>query len=271
MKKASAISLQAVIYAGYRSTMDPIFLPEGPALIIDEGERRILVVADTHFGAESELGRRGVHIKSNTEKRLSRLLDCIEKSDADLLLLLGDVKNSVPVTSRQEFTEMPGIFSVIRSRIEFRVLPGNHDAGIGRFLREGELLRATGEIIDGTGYMHGHTFPAPELTGGLIVAGHHHPVVHLYDEVGCFMRGIPAFVLAEIDDSALGMKECRPGTRVLFVPAFFELAGGMDVCELKESGLSPLSRCIIEETADVFLADGTYINTIGGIAADKSD
>lgn len=76
------------------------------------------------------------------------------------------------------------------------------------------------------------------------------------------MKGVPAFVLAEIDDDCLNMKDNRPGTRVLFVPAFFELAGGMDVCEIKKSGLSPLSRCIIEETADVFLADGTYVNTI---------
>lgn len=251
--------------------MMPEFMPEGPALVIEDEGKRILVIADTHFGAESELERRGVHIRSNTPGRLGRLLDCIDASGADLLLLLGDVKHSVPVTSWQEMREMPEILSAVRSRIELKVLPGNHDAGIERFLKEEEILPRNGYIINKTGYMHGHTFPAPELTGGLIVAGHHHPVVHLYDEVGCFMKGVPAFVLAEIDDDCLNMKDNRPGTRVLFVPAFFELAGGMDVCEIKKSGLSPLSRCIIEETADVFLADGTYVNTIGGLAADKSD
>lgn len=251
--------------------MKPEFLPQGPAIVIEEEGERILVAADTHFGAESELKRKGVHIMSNTPGRLRRLLECIEISGAGLLLLLGDVKHSVPVTSWQEMKEMPEIFSAIRSRIGLKVLPGNHDAGIERFLHEDELLPKTGAMINSTGYMHGHTFPSPEITGGLIVAGHHHPVVHLYDEVGCFMRGVPAYVLAEIDDDSLNMKDLRPGTRVLFVPAFFELAGGMDVCELKKSGLSPLSRCIIEETADVFLADGTYIDTIGGIAAGKCD
>jgi len=251
--------------------MKPEFLPQGPAFVVEEDDMRILVVADTHFGAESDLKRKGVHIMSNTPERLNRLLECIDISGADLLLLLGDVKHSVPVTSWQEKKEMPEIISAVRSKIELKVLPGNHDAGIELFLREDELLPRTGARINNTGYMHGHTFPAPEITGGLIVVGHHHPVVHLYDEVGCFMRGVPAYVLAEIDEDSLNMKDARPGTRVLFAPAFFELAGGMDVCELKKSGLSPLSRCIIEETADVFLADGTYIDTIGGIAAGKSD
>ncbi|MBN1432519.1 MAG: metallophosphoesterase [Methanomicrobiaceae archaeon] len=251
--------------------MKPEFIPKGPAIVIEEDDRRILVVADTHFGAESELKRRGVHIMSNTPERLLRLLECIEVSGADLLLLLGDVKHSVPVTSWQEMKEMPDILTAIRSKIDLKVLPGNHDAGIERFLRDDEILPRNGVMINKTGYMHGHTFPSTDITGGLIIAGHHHPVVNLYDDVGCFMRGAPAFVLAEIDDGSMNMKDCRPGTRVLFVPAFFELAGGMDVCELKKSGLSPLSRCIIEDTADVFLADGTYINTIGGISADKSD
>lgn len=251
--------------------MKPEFLPQGPAFVVEGDDMRILVAADTHFGAESELKRRGVHIMSNTPERLNRLLECIEVSGADLLLLLGDVKHSVPVTSWQEKKEMPEILSAIRSKIELKVLPGNHDAGIELFLREDELLPRTGARINNTGYMHGHTYPSPDITGGLIVAGHHHPVVNLYDEVGCFMRGVPAYVLAEIDEESMKMKDLRPGTRVLFAPAFFELAGGMDVCSLKKSGLSPLSRCIIEETADVFLADGTYIDTIGGIAAGKSD
>ena len=251
--------------------MKPEFLPQGPALVIEDDGLRILVVADTHFGAESELCRKGVHIMSNTPDRLNRLLECIDTSGASLLLLLGDVKQSVPVTSWQEKKEMPEILSAIRSKIELKVLPGNHDAGIERFLEPGELFQKTGVVIKNTGYMHGHTFPDPGITGRLIVAGHHHPVINLYDEVGCFLRGAPAYVLAEIDDASLKMKGLVPGTRVLFVPAFFELAGGMDVCGLKKSGLSPLARSIIEDTADVFLADGTYIDTIGGIAADKSD
>jgi len=243
--------------------MIPKFLPQGPAVVI-ENSMRILVVADTHFGAETELARRGLHIKSNTRERLSRLLRCIEDSDCDLLLLLGDVKHSIPVTSRQEYEEMPWIIDEIRKKIPFKVIPGNHDVGIEKFLNKDELLPKEGSVLDGTGYLHGHTYPSEDLLGKLIVAGHHHPVVCLYDEVGCSLKSHSAFVLAQVNPDILNMKTTRPvsGTRVLFVPAFFELAGGIDVRELKKSGLGPLSRSIDEETAEVFLSDGTYIDNL---------
>ncbi|MDD3977184.1 MAG: hypothetical protein PHI15_03390 [Methanomicrobium sp.] len=59
------------------------------------------------------------------------------------------------------------------------------------------------------------------------------------------------------------------GTRVLFVPAFFELAGGIDVRELKKSGMGPLSKGIDEDQAEVFLSDGTYINSLSSLMNDE--
>ena len=41
------------------------------------------------------------------------------------------------------------------------VMPGNHDIGIERFLDDGELLSKEGALVDGTGYLHGHTYPDP--------------------------------------------------------------------------------------------------------------
>ena len=78
--------------------MNPVFVPDGPALLM-EGEIRLLLISDAHFGGESELERRGVHIRSNSEQRLERLFSCIDQTSPDLLLFLGDVKQSVPVTS----------------------------------------------------------------------------------------------------------------------------------------------------------------------------
>ena len=337
--------------------MMPEFMPQGPALIV-VNTMRVLVVADTHFGAETFLARHGLHIQSNSDERLNRLLKCIDDSNCDLLVLLGDVKHSIPVTTWQEINEMPKIFSKIREKVPFKVMPGNHDVGIGRFLEDGELLEKEGAVIDGVGYIHGHTYPSGDLLGRLIVCGHAHPVVCLYDEVGCSLRSQPAYLLCSLDadeyqsrikkieqyggffeieaaDScsdegaggaagadaafkngkgdgkaknakkprgraALALSEgyaydtdtagdaesndnesevpesnhAEPDgnfaeniekTHVLFVPAFFELAGGIDVRELKSSRLGPLSRCIRTSDAEVFLSDGTYINTLGNL------
>ena len=109
------------------------FFKDGPALII-EGEQRLLVVADLHFGIEADLAAHGLHFRSRSAERIERLLKIIDTADPDMLILLGDVKHSIPSLTRQEFNELPGILEAIRSRIPMKVFPGNHDIGIERYL-----------------------------------------------------------------------------------------------------------------------------------------
>ncbi|MDO8842328.1 metallophosphoesterase [Methanocalculus sp.] len=250
--------------------MKPGFLPEGPALLIKR-TRSILVIADIHLGVESALDRRGWHFKSSTDERLSRIVTCIEETDPEILLILGDLKHSVPQVTWQEHTEIPKVLDAIRKRVDIRLLPGNHDVGIERYMEDEEILPKNGTVIDGTGYLHGHTYPSPELNGHLILAGHHHPVLHLYDEVGCSLRGNPAYLLSEVDEGILRMEPTGTPTRLLLVPAFYEYAGGIDIRTIPESGISPLSKSIRIETAEVFLPDGTYIDTLGSLRSDLNN
>jgi len=237
------------------------FIENGPALLV-ERDRRVLVIADLHMGIESGLKRHGVHVASRSAARRDRVLACIEETEPDLLLLLGDVKHNVPVTSRQEYLELPGILDAFRENVPLAVVPGNHDGGIGRFLDPGELLPIDGVVIDGVGYLHGHTHPDPELLGRLIVLGHHHPVVSLMDTVGCAARARPAYLYSGLAAPCLPEGPAPASlTRLLFVPAFNEFAGGIDIQRLQKSGLGPLSRCINRTTAEVFLADGTYVGS----------
>ncbi len=247
------------------------FLGEGPALVV-RNTRSTLVVADLHFGIEAEMARHGLHFSSRSHDRMARLLDCIRNASPDCLLLLGDVKHNVPITTRQEWRELPRVLSEIRNLVPFRVVPGNHDSGIDRFLEPEELLPSDGTIIDGIGYMHGHTSPSPCLDGHLIVAGHHHPLVSLQDEVGCSLRA-PAYLFAEIDTKCLG-KEHQSGeavgTRALFMPAFNELSG-YDIRKIVKDPFSPLSRCIVRESAEVILTDGTFVGPVGLLEPHERD
>jgi metallophosphoesterase superfamily enzyme len=119
---------------------------------------------------------------------------------SDIVLLLGDVKHSIPQTTRQEYRELPDLLSSLRGLSRLMLMPGNHDIGIERFLNEGELLSKNGALVDGTGYLHGHTYPDTSLQGHLIICGHHHPLVCLRDEVGCSLRA-PAYLFAKIEDN----------------------------------------------------------------------
>jgi len=238
------------------------FLPDGPALVI-ENTARVLVIADLHIGIESDLDVHGVHVPSQTRGRVDRVLACIEDGKPDLVILLGDVKHSVPLTTRQEYNEIPDLLCGIRSRAPLKVVPGNHDGGLARFLEEGEMLPMRGALIDGVGYLHGHTYPDPSLLGHLLVIGHHHPMVTLRDEVGCALRD-RAYLLTSVDEGCLGLGRHEGGraTRVLVMPAFNEFTG-FDLTQMQESSLGPLSRCMDFPNAEVFLTDGTYLGLLG--------
>jgi metallophosphoesterase superfamily enzyme len=241
------------------------FFEDGPALIV-ENKKRLLVVADLHFGIESDLALHGWHFASRSRERLNRVIACIQATSPDLLVLLGDVKHSIPRTTRQEYREIPDILSSLREKVPIRVLPGNHDIGISRFLQKDELMPKDGAVIDGVAYMHGHTIPNPDLSGHLIISGHHHPMVSLHDEVGCSLRA-PAYLLADLDQTE--MDEAKTDladnkTRGLFMPAFNECAG-FDILRIIRHPFSPLSRSIRSEGAEVFLADGTYVGLVSAL------
>jgi len=234
------------------------FIENGPALLV-KGREETLVIADLHFGIESDLARHGYHDQSRSEERAERVLALVRELEPDRLLLLGDVKQSIPLTTRQEYLELPAVLALFRSAALLQVLPGNHDVGLERFLKEDELLPATGAVIDGVGYLHGHRVPNPELAGHLIIIGHHHPVVSLIDEVGCAAR-MPAYLRAPLDEHALWGTGAPGGqTRVLLMPAFNELSG-YDITKIIGDPSSPVSRAIVHDEAEVFLADGTYLS-----------
>ncbi|MEM2124565.1 MAG: metallophosphoesterase, partial [Methanolinea sp.] len=229
--------------------------------LVVENERRILVAGDLHFGIEASLSGQGIHIRSKSRERMDRLLSCIENAGPDLLLLLGDIKHSVPYTTRLEMREVRKFFEEVRGKVDLLVVPGNHDPGIEDFLAPGELAPRDGIVLDGAGYLHGHTYPNPALRGHLIVAGHHHVMLSVRDEVGCALRA-PGYLLAALDEECIQFpgkrREGDSPTRVLFIPAFCELAG-YDIVSMGRDPISPLSRCIDFSTSEVFLSDGTFL------------
>jgi len=247
------------------------FIGEGPALVI-EGGQRMLIVADLHFGIEADLAAHGLHFKSRSESRLERLHKIIDTAKPDELVLLGDVKHSIPSLTWQEYHEMPKILNSLRARLPLHVFPGNHDIGIERFLHTGEIRPKDGAVLDGVGYLHGHMHPSPALAGHLVVIGHHHPLLSLRDEVGCALQS-PAYLRAEINTPYFGKetpnKNSSP-SRVLFMPSFNEIAG-YDIFQIIKKPFSPLSRLMKKEDTEIILADGTYIGPLHALITDETD
>jgi uncharacterized protein len=245
------------------------FLKDGPALVV-EGENRLLIVADLHFGIEADLAAHGLHFRSRSKDRLERLMKIIDLADPDALVLLGDIKHSIPSLTRQEYVELPKILETLRNRISLKIFPGNHDIGIESYLHDTELQPKEGTILDGVGYLHGHMYPSPDLAGHLMVIGHHHPLVIIKDQVGCSLQA-PAYLRAEVDTEKLGMDEVGTDspTRVLFMPSFNEIAG-YDILQIVKNPISPLSRFMKKEDAEIILADGTYIGSLSSLQSNET-
>jgi hypothetical protein len=115
-------------------------------------------------------------------------------------------------------------------------------------------------------------YPSPALAGHLMIIGHHHPLLSLRDDVGCALQS-PAYLRAGVDTKALGMADDKEGatpTRVLFMPAFNEIAG-YDILQIVRNPTSPLSRHIIPDETEIILADGTYIGPLTALVPDESD
>jgi metallophosphoesterase superfamily enzyme len=249
-----------------KTIMNMEFIGDGPALVIEE-ELRLLIVADLHFGIEADLAAHGLHFKSRSADRLDHLLKTIDKADPDQLIILGDLKHSIPSLTRQEYFELPKILDSLRNRIPLKVFPGNHDIGIERYLLKTEIQPKEGAVLDGVGFLHGHMYPSPQLSGHLIVVGHHHPLLSLRDEVG-FAIQAPAYLRAGLDAKGLGLdpekKNCPP-PRVLFMPAFNEIAG-YDILQIIKNPFSPK-----KEEAEIILADGTYIGPVRFLHSNETD
>ncbi len=191
--------------------------------LIAEGSMRVLVIADVHLGMEHELRSHGINIPSQSERLLNDALRCVELSEPDRIVLLGDVKHNIPGTRWQEGRDVAKFVSELSRRAPVDIVPGNHDGGIGKLLEgglDGEIhVHGTrGMILDGVAYAHGHAWPEVEMfsscgtkfretawskaprvsrnrrfrkTDGLpsvkceyFVMGHSHPVVRLLDSLG---------------------------------------------------------------------------------------
>jgi hypothetical protein len=263
-----------------------------PALLAEVGEK-VLFVADLHLGLEYELAKMGVNIPYQTERILGELLELVKQHKPDRLILLGDVKHGVPITSFQEKRELPRFFEALMAEVgQIEVTRGNHDGNIQELVPDGIEIHSSKGILVGDDYkiaaFHGHAWPKPKLLeADLIVAGHNHPTVLLNTPLGIRISQ-RAWVKGTCDGARLTKAYLeQEGTRVegnpveafrahhgvevdkpemILMPTFNDLLGGLPVNgEAPQSLLGPLLRreAIDIDGFEVYLLDGTYLGRVG--------
>ena len=223
-----------------------------------------VVIGDLHIGVESHLMKKGFHLQSRTWDMFNTIAS-IEK--VSRLVVLGDVKDSVPGSSKQEYREIPEFFERLLERFDIvDVVRGNHDTNIEEFLPSRVRVGpASGIVIDNVGLVHGHTWPSRlVMKTDVLVTAHNHPTVMFCDGIGrtatepCWVRG--KFT------GPSDKYEQVPGTFII-VPAFNRMLGGSPVNVEGQELLGPLmnSELVDMKNARLHSLDGIDLGTVSGL------
>ncbi|WP_280587263.1 metallophosphoesterase [Halorubrum sp. Boch-26] len=257
-----------------------------PAAVADLGGERALLVADVHAGIEVGLRyERGVELDDRADERRERLCDLLAETDADRLVVLGDLAHRIAAPEGEECEELETLIRAVTDRVPMTLVEGNHDGGVAEAFADGlGVIGAGGGVIgaggvtggsdrgsgvgrDGTGGVgvcHGHTWPDPGLLDADVVCmGHEHPQVRLEDPVGG-SRVERAWLRGRIDPAAFvegGGPQTTPSgdpPELVVFPAFNDRSGGTWVNVDGQSFLAPFLPDALP-AGDAYLLNGTRL------------
>ncbi|MFC7133857.1 MULTISPECIES: metallophosphoesterase [Salinibaculum] len=245
-------------------------VPGEPAAVADCDGERVLVVADYHAGIESGLQREGVELDSRADQRRDSVLSLLDRTDAESLLVLGDLGHAIGDPWSVEREEIEAFLSAVTERVPVTLVKGNHDGAIEDVADAFERVSLTpghGTRRGTVGFAHGHTWPSPDvLSADVLCIGHEHPVVKLEDEVG---GGRIERVWLRSDVSAEPFREfhsvdLRTPDELVVFPAFNDLSGGTWVNVAGQDFLSPfLPDALVD--GEAYLLDGTRLGRYDAI------
>jgi len=271
-----------------------LLLPN-PAAMVKNEKTKTLLIADPHIGWELALQERGIHVPSQTDKILNKLLKVVIEYAPDRLVILGDVKYTVVSSKLGEWQDIPDFFKKIQSCVsDVSVVRGNHDANLEPLLPESvKVLPASGEVIGDVGVFHGHKWPSPVLLGcKTLVMGHLHPVVFFRDPAGfkitrqvwmranCNSEALARILLqkqgVKIEGSVSEILRNKYDVRlrvseIYVMPSFNDFLGGRSINESgsrkklgSEALIGPVVRsgAVDVDNSELYLLDGTYLGTL---------
>ncbi len=233
-------------------------VPSQPALML-EGKNRSLVITDLHIGFEISLFGNNIFVGKNTtiQETINGIEEILEKTKADSLILLGDVKSSIKSISKNEWSEVPLFFKKMSEKVDTILVPGNHDANIQKLVPdEVTLASSTGLVIENILLTHGHTMPSENFSNvDKIIMGHVHPVFFQDESV---INGKRVWISIKADKQQI-FSSTSGEVEVTIVPSFNKYFYSTHKKKYKKS-ISPILEKIKKiKSAKIITLDGTII------------
>lgn len=270
------------------------------ALILEESvDKRHLIIADLHLGFELTLIEKGIEIpfQTQTERLVKRLSQIIERENPASLVILGDIKHTVPMISQMEWRVVPPFFEQF-TELPIHIILGNHesDAQIEGLTPRNVIIHpaqgcikkvSIGERELTIALLHGHTWPGIELfNADILIMAHNHPVIEFRDEFKvrtyervwirthwnkiklaksylnhCNIKKAKNPILTLREKFSITIKE---NPEIIIMPAFNDLLGGIPFNTNKSHFIGPLfkSQSLNLDSAEVILLDGTRLGKL---------
>ena len=233
-------------------------VPSQPALML-EGKNRSLVITDLHIGFESSLFGNNIFVGKNTtiQETINCIEEILEKTKADSLILLGDIKSSIKSIAKNEWSEVPLFFKKMSDKVETILVPGNHDANIQKLVPDGVTqVSSTGVVIENILLTHGHTMPSENFSNvDRIIMGHVHPV---FFQDGSVINGKRVWVSIKANKQQI-FSSTSGEIEITIVPSFNKYFYATHKKQYKKS-ISPILEKIKKvKSAKIITLDGTII------------
>jgi uncharacterized protein len=159
-----------------------------------------LSIADLQLGYEEMLNTQGILVPrfnfSSIKKRLEKIL---KQTTPHTIVLNGDLKQEFGRVSRQEWSEVLGLFELLKQHTkEIIVVKGNHDVFLGPITKWEHLDLVDQHYLEKEQvlFIHGHEIPdsTEYKNAPTIVIGHEHPAVKIREGAKtetfkCFLKG----------------------------------------------------------------------------------
>ncbi len=235
------------------------------------------------------MAQKGVSIPPQAEEMKTRILNLIERTSADELVIIGDVKHNIFRIPHSEWRGVAKLLEDVSKKIDIQITLGNHDVNLDLLLSNDICIHSSkGFLIDDDikiGFIHGHAWPKPDLLqANYLIMGHNHPVIEVRDELGgkwfepawlelqwnrekIASSFANYFGLREVLDPIEDLKRASVqigNPKIIVMPAFNPLLGGVAVNRPEMNLLGPLlsSNVMEKSTAKVKLLDGTYLGSL---------
>lgn len=205
-----------------------------PAIYLPEIDT--VAVSDLHLGYEGVMAEEvGQMIPKNQFRKERQMLEEIARRvSARRIVLNGDLKHEFSSTSYHESRELSEMLGYLqREYEEVIVVRGNHDNYIARVTSRFRVKLVDEFLLGKYYFLHGHEVPEDfSGKGEVVIIGHEHPAVVLFDEVGVREK-IHCLLYGKMLD----------GRSIIVLPPFSIFSQGSEVNVIpREELLSPILR-----------------------------